>query len=73
MKGDRLTRVVSLIALSVALLALVVAGRVLIVQQDHSRQMEALGDLIRRSAGSGRPIMDMGPPGGGRPELDRGD
>ncbi len=63
----------SLIALSVALLALVVAGRALMVQRDQERRIETLGDLIRRSASSGRPVMDMGPPGGGRSELDRGD
>lgn len=73
MKGDRLTRLLSLIALSVAVLALVLAGRAWMAAQDHSRQMEALGDLIQRSAVTGRPIMDMGPPGGGRPELDRGE
>lgn len=73
MRGDRTARMLSLIALSVALLALVAAGRALMVQREHSQQVEALGDLIRQSAGSGRPIMDMGPPRGGRPGFDRGE
>lgn len=67
----------SVVALIVAVLALVVAGRALVAERDHARQVEALGDLIRRSAATGRPIMDMGPPGGGgggrQPELDPGD
>ena len=73
MRGDRVARMLSIIALSVAVLALLVAGWTWMVQRDHMRQVEALGELIRQSAGSGRPAMDMGPPGGGRPELDRGD
>lgn len=73
MRGDRTSRVISVIALAVALLALVLAGRSLWLQRQHTRDMEALGELIRRSARTGRPVMDMGPPGGGRPKLDRGD
>jgi len=73
MRGDWFSRVVSLVALSISVVALVVAGRACVAQQDHARQMEALGDLIRDRSGAGRPIMDIGPPGGGRPELDRGD
>ncbi len=80
MRGDRFTRMLSMIALSVAVLALVVSGWVFLEQrghaqqvEDHAQQVEALGELIRQSIGTGRPIMDMGPPGGGRPKLDRGD
>ncbi len=73
MRGEKLNRVLSLTALFVALVALVLAGRALWLQRDHEEQMEALGELIRRSSTTGRPIMDMGPPGGGAPELDRGE
>ena len=73
MRGDRLTRVLSIAALAVAVVALVVAVRSHNLQQDHERQMEALGELIRRASAAGRPIMEMGPPGGGLPELDRGE
>jgi hypothetical protein len=77
MRGDRIARMLSVVALIVAVLALVVAGRALVAERDHARQVEALGELIRRSAATGRPIMDMGPPGGGgggrQPELDPGD
>ncbi len=73
MPVDRTTRSLSLAALVVSLVALVFAARSFMVEQDHARQVEALGDLIQRSAAIGRPVMDMGPPGGGRPELDRGD
>jgi len=74
MRGDRIARMLSVVAVIVAVVALVVAGRALVAERDHARQVEALGDLIRRSAATGRPVMDMGPPGGGRyPELDPGD
>jgi len=72
MHRDRVSRMLSVAALIVSLVALVVAGRALWVQRDHRHEMEALGKLIRRSTESGRPILDLGPPGGGRPELDRG-
>lgn len=73
MRGDRFARMLSLIALTVALVAVVVAGRSLMIQRQQRLQIEALGELIRRSARTGQPVMDMGPPGGGAPELDRGD
>jgi len=73
MRGDRVSRVLSIVALSVAVLAAAMAGRALWLQRDHTRQMETLGELIERSTLSNRPVMDMGPPGGGRPEPDRGE
>jgi hypothetical protein len=73
MRPEQWTRILALCALGVALVALAVAGSALRREQDRERQVEALGDLIRQSSTSGRPIMDMGPPGDGRPELDRGD
>ena len=73
MRVDRLARILSIAALAVALLAFVVAGRAMLAQGEQQRRIEALGDLIQRSASTGRPVMDMGPPGGGMPELDRGE
>ncbi len=73
MRGREKDRAISVIALVVALLALAIAGRALWLQRSHSQQMETLGELIRHSAATGRPLMDMGPPGGNSPELDRGD
>jgi hypothetical protein len=72
-RGEKTNRLLALIALVVALVALILAGRALWLQRQHSQEMEALGELIRRSAMTGRPLMDMGPPGGGQPELDLGD
>lgn len=73
MRVDRLSRILSIAALVVALAALFVAGQALAAQRDQQRRLEALGDLMRRSAASGRTVMDMGAPGGGLPELDRGE
>ena len=71
--GSKGTAKVAWFALALACVALVVAAWAASVQGEHRRQMEALGDLIRQAADSGRPIMDIGPPGGGWPKLDRGD
>jgi hypothetical protein len=73
MRADRTTRGLAVAALVAATLSLVLSGYAALGRREHDRQVEALGDLMRRAAATGRPVMDMGPPGGGRAELDRGD
>ena len=71
--GSKGALTVAWFALALACVALVLAAWAASMQREHRRQMEVLGDLIRQAADSGRPIMDIGPPGGGWPKLDRGD
>jgi len=73
MRGDRLSRILSIAALAVAVAAALMAGHALMLERDRQRQVEGLGELIRRSSAAGRPVMDMGPPGGHLPELDPGE
>jgi HAMP domain-containing protein len=65
--SDRTTRLLALLALSVALIALVVAGFALKVSQDRTEEIERLRETLERAAsvtstnGGGRPSLPLDP------------
>ncbi|MBX7190906.1 MAG: hypothetical protein K1X94_02555 [Sandaracinaceae bacterium] len=63
---DRTTRLLSVVALSVALVALAIAGYALKVSQDRTEEIERLRVSIERATaatthGSGRPSLELDP------------
>jgi hypothetical protein len=65
--SDRTTRLLALLALSVALVALVLAGFALKVSQDRTEEIERLRETLERAAsatsssGGGRPSLPLDP------------
>lgn len=69
--SDRLTRVLATVALAIALVALILAGYAVSLQQERTHEIEALSDALR-GALEARPIRDvpLRPP---PPALDDGE
>ena len=65
--SDRTTRLLALLALSVALIALALAGYSLKVSQDRTEEIERVRETLERAAsatsvsGGGRPSLPLGP------------